>query len=75
MTKTYPAILRDGQIEWTGEVPPWTERTDPMPIAVVDQTPPSTEPEIPSEEEQARREAYVRSLVAEHMFQNRNEEI
>jgi hypothetical protein len=39
------------------------------------QAPPSPEPEVPSDEEKARREAYVRSLVAGFNFRTRDEEI
>jgi hypothetical protein len=74
VTKIYPAVLRGGQIEWTGEVPPWSDQANPIQVAVVADVP-SPEPEIPTEEEKTRREEYVRSLVAGFSFKTRDEEI
>ena len=51
MTKTYPAVLRGGQIEWTGEVPPAGWGLTPIPVrVVVDDAPPPL-----SDEERVRR--------------------
>jgi hypothetical protein len=75
MTKTYPAVLRGGQLEWTGEVPPWTDRPDPIPVDVVVRAAHSAEPAVPGQEELAQREAYVASLVAGFDFRTREEEI
>jgi hypothetical protein len=35
MTKTYPAVLRGGQIEWTGEIPQVGRDLTPIPVRVV----------------------------------------
>jgi hypothetical protein len=34
MTKSYPAVLRGGQIEWTGEVPPEAPDGRAVPVEV-----------------------------------------
>jgi hypothetical protein len=74
MTKTYPAVLRGGQIEWTDGLPPWANSSEPIQIVVSEET--STLPihEHVTEEERRRRIAVVKELVGEIRYANAEEE-
>lgn len=74
MTKTYPAVLRGGQIEWVDETPPWVQSADPIQVVVSESIPAARPREIVSEEDRQRRTEYVRALVGEIRYSSPEEE-
>lgn len=62
MTHTYPAVLRDGRIEWTGDPPPGLPAGTPVPVQITLALP-AEAPEAAADR-RARRAAELEAYVA-----------
>jgi len=74
MTKTYPAVLRGGQIEGTNGLPPWSNSTEPIQVVVAEEVPSHGIREQVTDEERQRRTAFVRALVGDVRYSSPEEE-
>lgn len=61
MTHTYPAVLRDGRIEWTGDPPPGLSAGVPVPCQVTLESAPAAL----SDAERGRRMAAILQQIAD----------